>query len=208
MIWWPDKVPTLVGTDSNSGTPVTLRPINPRDTEDIFRACQDPLIPKFTTVPSIYPLELAISFAGKMAEVRHENKNELIFVIESQTLVGRQFHPILKDGSLGLPQSSNGFAGVISLHTIDMPNHRAEIGYWLASEARGKGIGTIAAELITEYGLITMGFRRIEALVVVDNEPSKKLLLNAGFQFEGLLKQYSTRSDGSQVDMALFAATK
>ena len=49
---------------------------------------------------------------------------------------------------------------------------------------------------------------RIDALVVVDNEPSKKLLLNAGYEFEGLLKQYSTRQDGTQVDMALFAATK
>ena len=78
----------------------------------------------------------------------------------------------------------------------------------MAKEARGKGIGTIAAELITEYGLMTMGFRRIDALVVVDNEPSKQLLINAGYQLEGILRQYSTSKDGTQVDMALFAATK
>jgi len=101
---------------------------------------------------------------------------------------------------------SNGFAGVMSLHTIDIPNHRAEIGYWLAKEARGHGICTKAAELITEYGLMTIGFKRIDGIVDVRNEPSKAALLKAGYEFEGIMKSYVTRRDGSQLDMALFAS--
>jgi RimJ/RimL family protein N-acetyltransferase len=62
-------------------------------------------------------------------------------------------------------------------------------------------------ELLTEYGLMTMGFRRIDALVDNRNEASKRLLEKAGYQFEGLLKNYVTRPDGSQIDMAIFAAT-
>ena len=62
--------------------------------------------------------------------------------------------------------------------------------------------------MITEYGLMTMGFRRIDGLADNANEGSKKLLLNAGYEYEGLLKKYVTRRDGSQIDMALFAATK
>jgi len=184
MIWWPEEVPTL----SQNG--VTLRPITPGDAEEIYRTCQDPLIARFTTLPADYSLDNAIKFCGPGAIKRHTNRTELVFVIQSDEVSG------------------TGFAGVVSLHTIDFPNHKASIGYWLAMEARGKGIGTTAAELITEYGLMTMGFRRIDALVVVDNEPSKQLLINAGYQLEGILRQYSTSKDGTQVDMALFAATK
>ena len=194
MIWWPEEVPTLIGINNSSrnssSTSITLRQIYPRDAEDIYRACQDPLIARFTTLPADYSLDNAIAFCGPGAIKRHTNRTELVFVIQLDEVPG------------------TGFAGVISLHSIDFPNQKSSIGYWLAKEARGKGIGTVAAELITEYGLMTMGFRRIDALVVVDNEPSKQLLINAGYQLEGILRQYSTSKDGTQVDMALFAATK
>ena len=190
MIWWPESIPTLtVGT-------TTLRPMRPADAEDIYRAVQDPIIPKFTTLPEDYPVELAIDFATTRNVSSHLNKTELVFVMEDSELKSSDY------------PYSNGFAGVISLHSIDIPNHRAEIGYWMAKEARGKGIGTRAASMITEYGLMTMGFNRIDGIVDVRNEPSKQLLLNAGYEFEGIMKKYVTRRDGSQLDMALFAATK
>ena len=190
MIWWPDEVPTL-----KSGS-LTMRPMRPSDAEDIYRAVQDPEIPKFTTLPADYPIDLAIEFANTRAAASFVNKTELVFVIEDSRLATATY------------PYSNGFAGVMSLHTIDIPNHRAEIGYWLAKEARGHGICTKAAELITEYGLMTIGFKRIDGIVDVRNEPSKAALLKAGYEFEGIMKSYVTRRDGSQLDMALFAATK
>ncbi len=190
MIWWPEEVPSL-----KSGS-LTMRPMRPSDAEDIYRAVQDPEIPKFTTVPADYPIDLAIEFANTRAAASFVNKTELVFVIEDARLATATY------------PYSNGFAGVMSLHTIDIPNHRAEIGYWLAKEARGHGICTKAAELITEYGLMTIGFKRIDGIVDVRNEPSKAALLKAGYEFEGIMKSYVTRRDGSQLDMALFAATK
>ena len=190
MIWWPEEIPTL-----KSDT-LTMRPMRPSDAEDIYRAVQDPEIPKFTTVPADYPIDLAIEFANTRAAASFVNKTELVFVIEDAQLATAEY------------PYSNGFAGVMSLHTIDIPNHRAEIGYWLAKEARGQGICTKAAELITEYGLMTIGFKRIDGIVDVRNEPSKAALLKAGYEFEGIMKSYVTRRDGSQLDMALFAATK
>jgi len=190
MIWWPEEIPTLK-SDS-----LTMRQMRPSDAEDIYRAVQDPEIPKFTTLPADYPIDLAIEFANTRAAASFVNKTELVFVIEDSRLA-----------TVGYPYS-NGFAGVMSLHTIDIPNHRAEIGYWLAKEARGQGICTKAAELITEYGLMTIGFKRIDGIVDVRNEPSKAALLKAGYEFEGIMKSYVTRRDGSQLDMALFAATK
>ena len=208
MIWWPEEVPTL-----KSDT-LTMRPMRPSDAEDIYRAVQDPEIPKFTTLPADYPIDLAIEFANTRAAASFVNKTELVFVIEDSRLENSSASTSTstsdsKSANLasGYPYS-NGFAGVMSLHTIDIPNHRAEIGYWLAKEARGQGICTKAAELITEYGLMTIGFKRIDGIVDVSNEPSKAALLNAGYEFEGIMKSYVTRRDGSQLDMALFAATK
>ena len=208
MIWWPEEIPTL-----KSDT-LTMRPMRPSDAEEIYRAVQDPEIPKFTTLPADYPIDLAIEFANTRAAASFVNKTELVFVIEDSRLENSSASTSTstsdsKSANLasGYPYS-NGFAGVMSLHTIDIPNHRAEIGYWLAKEARGQGICTKAAELITEYGLMTIGFKRIDGIVDVSNEPSKAALLNAGYEFEGIMKSYVTRRDGSQLDMALFAATK
>jgi RimJ/RimL family protein N-acetyltransferase len=72
---------------------------------------------------------------------------------------------------------------------------------------RGQGIGTIAAKMITDYGLRTLGFRRIDGLADVENAASQKLLTTAGFQKEGILRNKVTRDDGRQIDMALFATT-
>ena len=208
MIWWPESIPTLT-----FGT-TTLRPMRPTDAEDIYKAVQDPTIPKFTTLPENYPIELAIEFATTRNVNSHLNKTELVFVIEDTSLISANATNVsgteTSSESISIVSHpySNGFAGVISLHSIDIPNHRAEIGYWMAKEARGKGIGTRAGSLITEYGLMTMGFNRIDGIVDVRNEPSKQLLLKAGYEFEGIMKKYVTRSDGSQLDMALFAATK
>lgn len=181
MIWWPIQVPTL-----RHGL-ICLRPVTADDIESIYQACQDPLIPRFTTVPSPYAKTHAQSFVRDQVPARFAAKSELVFVIT--------------DGYEG----EEKFCGLISLHTVMLGNHAAEIGYWIASQARGKGIGTTAAKMISDYGIQTMGFRRIEALVDVDNAVSQALLLSAGFDREGIMRRKVTRDDGSQVDMSLFS---
>ena len=182
MIWWPTEIPTL-----QYGL-VTLRPSEEKDIDSIFNACQDPLIPAFTTVPAAYTIDHAIDFV-RSDPFSFAERREFRFVIDY----------------------GNGndvkFAGVISLHTINIKNHTAEIGYWLEKSMRGKGIGTIAAKMITDYGFKTLGFRRIDGLADVDNAASQKLLTSAGYQKEGILRNKVTRDDGRQIDMALFATT-
>lgn len=182
MIWWPTEIPTL-----QRGL-ITLRPSAEGDADSIFQACQDPLIPQFTTVPSNYTLDHAIEFV-RSDPFSFSERRELRFVIEYGN------------------GSDRTFSGVISLHTINIRNHAAEIGYWMESSMRGKGIATQAAQMITEYGLISLGFRRIEGLVDSANIASQKLLLSAGYAQEGVMRNKVTREDGRQIDMALFAAT-
>jgi RimJ/RimL family protein N-acetyltransferase len=180
VIWWPSEIPTL-----QYGR-VTLRPSAESDVPKIYEACQDPLIPRFTTVPAEYTMAHALDYVQRVPALL-DLRREFPFVIE-----------------FGVGDEKE-FAGVISLHTISIDNHRAEIGYWMHSPMRGKGIGTIAAKMITNYGFLTMGFLRIEAAVDVDNVPSQKLLMSAGYNKEGILRQRVTRSDGSQIDMVELA---
>ena len=182
MIWWPNEIPTL-----HYGL-VTLRPSAERDIDSIFNACQDPLIPAFTTVPANYTIDHATDFV-RSDPVSFSERRELRFVIDYGNGDDLQF------------------AGVISLHTINIKNHTAEIGYWMEKSMRGKGIGTIAAKMITDYGFRSLGFRRIDGLADVENTASQKLLTSAGFQKEGILRNKVTRDDGRQIDMALFATT-
>ena len=100
----------------------------------------------------------------------------------------------------------NEFAGVISLHTISIDNHRAEIGYWMDEKLRGQGIATMATKILTGYGFDTLGFKRIEAAVDLENTASQKLLISAGYEREGVLRQRVTRSNGNQIDMVMFSA--
>lgn len=181
MIWWPTEIPTL-----QHGL-ITLRPANDADIPEVYKACQDPLIPRFTTVPTDYTMADATFFIRDKGPSHFFEKKELLFVITCGHL------------------SEEEFCGVISFHTINLGNHVAELGYWIAAPARGKGIGTTAAKVITEYGFTTLGFRRIEALVDVANEASKALLAAAGYKLEAIMHQKVTRTDGSQKDMALFA---
>lgn len=181
MIWWPSEIPIL-----QSGR-YTLRPPVDSDVNDIYEACQDPLIPRFTTVPVTYTLSHALDYVQRVP-ASMELQREIPFVIE-----------------FGVGDEKE-FAGVISLHTISIDNHRAEIGYWLDEKMRGQGIATAAAQMITGYGFDTLGFKRIEAAVDLDNTVSQKLLISAGYEREGVLRERVTRSDGRQIDMVMFSA--
>lgn len=181
MIWWPTEIPTL-----QHGL-ITLRPTQEKDIASIYEACQDPIIPRFTTVPSPYTMTHATSFIREQAPTNFLQKTELLFAITK-----------------GLAEDEQ-FCGLISFHTISLHNHSTELGYWMAAPMRAQGIGKTAAVLISEYGSATLGFRRIEALVNTDNVASQALLISAGYEPEGVMRKKITRDDGSQIDMALFS---
>jgi len=56
-----------------------------------------------------------------------------------------------------------------------------EIGYGLAGPSRGRGLGTRAVAALVEELRHRPGVRRIDAQVVADNLPSRRVLERAGF---------------------------
>jgi RimJ/RimL family protein N-acetyltransferase len=191
MIWWPNEVPTI-----HHGQ-FTLRPLSDTDIEAIYQSCQDPLIPKYTTVPDHYTMELAQDFVrGKTPRLFEERK-----AIHWALTISKDVHPS------AYKVNGETFLGPFSIHSIEEHNHIGEIGYWLNKDVRGHGYGSIGCKMVTTHAFETLGFRRLAGLVDSDNQASKKVLLNAGYEHEGLMKSRVTRTDGSQIDMDLLAAT-
>ena len=181
MIWWPTEVPTLT-----RGL-VTLRKPELKDTQAVFDGCQDPLIPRFTAISANYSMAHALDYVQRV-DASLRTQRELPLVIEYGNGDDRKF------------------AGTISFHSISVKNNVGEIGYWMSESMRGKSIATTAVRMLTDYGFATIGFKRVEAMVDIENIASTKLLASAGYQREGLLRKKISRDDGRQVDMYLFAA--
>ena len=74
--------------------------------------------------------------------------------------------------------------GHISLmHVKD--DHVAEIGYWIASSAAGKGITTRAAARLSRFGFETLGLERVIIRADPGNIGSNKVAENIGYKFVG-----------------------
>jgi len=181
MIWWPTEVPTLTRGLIN------LRKPELKDTQAVFDGCQDPLIPRFTAISADYSMAHALDYVQRV-DASLRTQRELPLIIEYGNGDDRKF------------------AGTISFHSISVKNCVGEIGYWMSESMRGKSIATTAVRMLTDYGFATIGFKRVEAMVDIENIASTKLLTSAGYQREGLLRKKISRDDGRQVDMYLFAA--
>ena len=59
--------------------------------------------------------------------------------------------------------------------------------------------------MLTDYGFTTMGYKRIQAHVNVENIASRKLLLASGYTLEGVLRSKVKEDNGLFTDMALFS---
>lgn len=191
MIWWPSEVPIIQHGQ------FTLRPLSEADIDAVYQSCQDPLIPKFTTVPADYTIELAQGFVRDKTPQLFEEHKAIHWVLTVKKVVSPN----------AIVVNDETFIGPFSIHAIEEHNHIGEIGYWLNKDVRGHGYGAIGCQMVTKYAFETIGFRRLAGIVDNDNQASKKVLLGAGYAHEGLMKSRVTRADGGQIDMDLFAAT-
>ena len=76
------------------------------------------------------------------------------------------------------------------------------IGYVLVPEGRGRGLGTEAVLLITDYLFLHKDIGRIQAETHPANAASRRVLEKAGFTFEGLIRR-SYFSRGTWRDTAM-----
>ncbi|WP_213453628.1 GNAT family N-acetyltransferase [Rhizomonospora bruguierae] len=145
-----------------------LRPWHPADAEAVYRACQDPDIQRWTTVPAPYLLTHATAFVGELAPAGWAEDTAAQFAV-----VDRLTGDLL--GSCGLV-------------TVDRRLRSAEIGFWVVPEARGRRVAARSTRAIAHWAFDRLGLRRIVWQATVGNHPSRLAALRAGFRMEGRLR--------------------
>jgi RimJ/RimL family protein N-acetyltransferase len=139
---------------------ITLRAKRRSDADAITAACQDPEIPRWTRVPSPYRRADALeNIARSAAALEAGEEVNLVAVDAAGTLLG-----------------------AFSLMDLRAEPGYGEIGYWLAAEARGRGVATRAVRLLTDWGHAELGLDGIEILVHRDNAPSMRVPERAGYE--------------------------
>lgn len=149
------------------------------DVDAITAACQDPEIPRWTTVPSPYSRADAVDFVDLVAGW-WERGEETVWAVR-------------RGGEL---------IGMIGLHRIThhASGGEAEIGYWATAANRGQGLMTEAGHAVVDWAFEQLGLVRLTWRAVAGNIPSARAARALGFRYEGMLRQGLTgprgRDDG------------
>jgi RimJ/RimL family protein N-acetyltransferase len=163
--------------------PTAVRPWRDSDVPELARICQDPEIPRWTTVPSNYGEADARSY------LLHRHDAILAGTAAPFAIVSTE------------PEEE--LIGSISLVRVVWEHLRAEVGYFLSREARGGGHATRAVGLICGWTFRSLGFERIDLYAATDNLPSRRVAERCGFQREAVLRSFMRGRDG-QLDMVAF----
>ncbi|MEE2060550.1 GNAT family N-acetyltransferase [Rhodococcus artemisiae] len=146
---------------------VTLSPPAPGDIDAITAACQDPAITEWTTMPAPYVRSDAVRFVGDIVPAKWARgyPDWAIRTSEGGRLCGM----------VGFV--ARGDAG-------------PEIGYWVAPDARQRGLAVAAVRLACDFAFSPegMGAWRIEWRAFVGNAPSASVARRSGFRFEGVAR--------------------
>ena len=103
---------------------------------------------------------------------RGENLRLLVWSADGQDLIG-----------------SSGY------HALDWRVPKAEIGYWIATPHTGHGYAQEVAGFLTDYGLNTLGFRRLEIRCDARNERSARIPRALGYHLDARLVNDSVAAD-------------
>lgn len=90
--------------------------------------------------------------------------------------------------------------GGISVFQFDAASANANIGYWIAPPARGRGIAATATRMACEFAFTALPLVRIALFHSVFNEASCRVASKAGFAYEGTTRQSWRYPDGNLHD--------
>lgn len=147
-----------------SNEKIILKPISSEDTENIIRWRNSENVRKNFLDQRMFTVESHTNWLKNMVET---GKVEQFIIID---------------------KNSNLPVGSVFLRDIDYENRKAEYGIFIGEDsARGKGIGTAAAERVIQYGFEELKLHKIFLRVLAENIGAIKSYEKAGFKQEAYL---------------------
>jgi ribosomal-protein-alanine N-acetyltransferase len=166
---------------------VVLRPWGePGDVEAITAACNDRAIAEFLDIiPAPYT---------------EDDAREYILRTRQGWADGTTSNFAIVDG--GTRQA----VGSIGVRWVRPDDAVAEVGYWVAPQARGRGLCTRALRVLSRWVLTERGMARLQLRADEQNPASRKVAENAGFTQEGILRSshYNPRLN-RRVDFVMYS---
>lgn len=161
-----------------------LRELREGDVNAVFRVFSDPEVVRYYDISGLPNVDAAASLIEKLRQ-RYDSRGGIRWALVEKN-------------------SGNvvGTAGFNSMHT---GFRRADVGYELSRQHWGHGFATEALERIKTFGHEHVGLQRIEATVMVGNDPSARVLQRCGFEEEGLLRAYGYWK-GASHDLRMFSS--
>lgn len=157
---------------------IAVRPPLERDLPAITAACQDPAIARYTMVPSPYT---------------DDDSRFFLQMSRDGFQAGSAAHMVVVCPAGGELLGSCGIARYSAADRV------AEIGYWIAKSARGKGVATAATRLVARYAFDVVGAERVTIEAATENTASNKVALAVGATLEGTLRSAASAAhDGSR----------
>lgn len=98
---------------------------------------------------------------------------------------------------------SDAFLGTMMLHSCDWKNRRAETGFWLTPQARGRGVVSRALGLVLAWAFGELALERMELTALPENEAVPHIAEKFGYSFEGTLRKRNFER-GRRVDLLLW----
>lgn len=95
--------------------------------------------------------------------------------------------------------------GCIHIYNMSSQHRRCEISYILNPDYSGAGYATEAVNAINEWLMKEMNFVRIQAVCVMDNDKSEKLLKRCNMSYEGVLQNYAILKDGKSHPVKVYS---
>lgn len=162
---------------------VRLRLMTDADVPAVVGAISDPSIPRFTRVPDPYGED----------EARHFQRSG-----EVGLTAGTDLATLITDADSG------DVLGAAGIHNLDPESGRCSAGYWVAADARGRGVAARAMRLLSGYAFDELGAKRIELWIEPVNVASLRVAERAGFTREGLLRSFM-EIGGERRDMLMYS---
>lgn len=162
-----------------------LRPEEPRDAAEMARAfADDPQLAVDWGIDEPPDLAKAQEWLGEHGELwdQDEGRHLAIADADSDTLIGG-----------------------VNFHNMRPDHRRAEVGFWLAPWARGRGVGSGAVAAACLWAFERWQLTRIEMTTLPDNTGALALAQKIGFTREGLLRSRNFER-GAHVDIVMLGA--
>lgn len=105
-----------------------------------------------------------------------------------------------RQASFALEDDTGAFAGSVRLYRIDWNGRHADVGYWTAANARGRGLTSLAVDTLARWALDVLGLHRLDLYHAVANPASCRVAQKAGFALEQVLRRSYQYGDGRLYD--------